>query len=143
MRIHYKITDGTGVKRMANRPGVNTKRVMCRIGQAVRATTAKLTSEGVDYRGRPFAKYGTRRIYVPKTHKPKPKGDRRKRLRGKAPMKTVKGSDLLLIHLETPTHSNLGHCHILIKENPLCPNTTEANATICMKQNSPFCRFTV
>jgi len=87
--IKYSIKDGTGLIRLQAGKGILTEKLMQQIGNDVRATVIKKTSEGRDYLGRKFKAYSTRRIYVSKTHKPKPKGGRRKRLRGSAPMKSV------------------------------------------------------
>lgn len=87
--IHYKITDRTGIRLHADKPGILNKKLMHDIGQAVRATVYHLTSQGKDYRGKAFARYSTKRMYVPLDHKPKPKGGRRKHLKTGRPLKTV------------------------------------------------------
>lgn len=84
--ISFKVTDGSGIHLQAEGPGLLSEKLMWAIGQAVRATTVRLTSSGRDFRGKPFAKYSTNRMYVSPKHKPKPKGGRRKTRSGR-PMK--------------------------------------------------------
>ena len=78
--ITYQVRDGTGLNIKAEIPRFITAKLMNQIGNAVRATTVKMTSEGVDYTGRPFPGYSTTRMYVPLDSMPKPKGGRRVRL---------------------------------------------------------------
>ena len=78
--IEYRVTDGTGLSIKASIPRFITAKLMNQIGNGVRATIVKMTSEGVDYNGRAFRRYSTRRLYVPLDHMPKPKGGRRVRL---------------------------------------------------------------
>jgi len=78
--IEYRVVDGTGLELMSKTPRLITQALMHSLGNAVRATTLKLTSAGLDYTGRAFPSYSTRRMYVSLNHMPKPKGGRRVRL---------------------------------------------------------------
>lgn len=78
--IEYRVRDGTGLELMSKTPRLITQALMHSLGNAVRATTIKQTSAGLDYTGRAFPGYSTRRLYVPLNHMPKPKGGRRVRL---------------------------------------------------------------
>jgi len=87
--IKYSVKDRTGLVKLAAGKGILNKKLMKNLGDGVRATTIKETTAGRDYRGRKFKGYSTKRIYVPRNHKPRPKGGRRKRLDGKGTMKSV------------------------------------------------------